>query len=47
MTVEMDSTQLDLSQWIVPGNTITCSQGTGEPLTLTEILVDQYKKSAN
>jgi len=44
MTVEMDSTQLDLSQWIVPGNTITCSQGTGEPLTLTEILVDQYKK---
>ena len=37
----VDAAQLDLRDWIRPGDGIVVGQGTGEPLTLTEALVAQ------
>jgi acyl-CoA hydrolase len=37
----VDAAQLDLCEWIRPGDGIVVGQGTGEPLTLTEALVAQ------
>ncbi|MGC3987402.1 MAG: acetyl-CoA hydrolase/transferase C-terminal domain-containing protein [Pseudorhodoferax sp.] len=42
MTIVHDTAQeLDLSRYIRPGDGIVCSQGTAEPLSLTEALVSQ------
>ncbi len=38
---QLDATQLDLREWIRPGDGIVMGQGTAEPLTLTEALVQQ------
>lgn len=39
--IKIDAAQLDLSEWIRPGEAIVIGQGTAEPLTLTEALVRQ------
>jgi acyl-CoA hydrolase len=39
--IRVDPVQLDLRQWIRPGDGIVIGQGTAEPLTLTEALVRQ------
>lgn len=39
MPQEIDASQLDLSQWIRPGDMVAWSHATGEPRTLTEALV--------
>jgi acyl-CoA hydrolase len=41
MPQEINIAELDLAQWVRPGDTIAWSQGTGEPMTLTEALVHQ------
>lgn len=40
-TIEVDPQVLDLTRWLRPGDTVWCSQGLAEPLTLTEKLVQQ------
>jgi acyl-CoA hydrolase len=37
----IDAAQLDLREWVRPGDGIVMGQGTAEPLTLTEALVNQ------
>ncbi|MDP2005416.1 MAG: acetyl-CoA hydrolase/transferase C-terminal domain-containing protein [Rubrivivax sp.] len=39
-----DAAQLDLREWIRPGDGIVLGQGTAEPLTLTEALVRQRRE---
>ncbi len=39
--IRVDATQLDLREWLRPGDAIVIGQGTAEPLTLTEALVAQ------
>jgi acyl-CoA hydrolase len=39
--IRIDAAQLDLREWIRPGDAIVIGQGTAEPLTLTEALVRQ------
>jgi acyl-CoA hydrolase len=39
--IRVDAAQLELRQWIRPGDGIVMGQGTAEPLTLTEALVRQ------
>lgn len=39
--IRVDAAQLELRQWIRPGDGIVLGQGTAEPLTLTEALVRQ------
>ncbi len=40
----VDAAQLDLREWIRPGDGIVIGQGTAEPLTLTEALVRQRRE---
>ena len=44
MTRQLDASSLDLKTVIRPGDHIVWSQGTGEPLTLTEALVSQRQE---
>lgn len=39
--IRVDAAQLDLREWLRPGDAIVIGQGTAEPLTLTEALVAQ------
>ena len=39
--IRVDAAQLDLRQWVRPGDGFVIGQGTAEPLTLTEALVRQ------
>jgi acyl-CoA hydrolase len=39
--IRIDAAQLDLREWLQPGDAIVIGQGTAEPLTLTEALVAQ------
>lgn len=41
MTVVLDPADLDLSRFIRPGDSILVAEGSGEPLTLTEALIQQ------
>ncbi|MBI4189787.1 MAG: acetyl-CoA hydrolase/transferase family protein [Betaproteobacteria bacterium] len=41
MWKEVGAAHLDLTPWIRPGDTVVWTQGTGEPLTLTETMVRQ------
>src|SRR5947208_15245109 len=40
-TMEVNPQALNLACWLRPGDTVWCSQGLAEPLTLTEALVKQ------
>ncbi len=41
---ELTLDHLDWAEWVRPGDLVTCGQGTGEPRTLTESLMQQRRR---